>query len=91
MAVSHPESGGERAVSVTYDPSREDPSMRVCAAVAELRGVDATALPPLSDSLDPDALNALMRAPADTGVALSFSYAGATVTVADGTVRAARD
>ncbi|WP_227131454.1 HalOD1 output domain-containing protein [Halorubellus salinus] len=67
------------------------PSQRVLRTVASLLNVDSLELPPLYESVDPDALDALFAEPdglsgTRTGT-LSFAYAGCTVFVdGDGSV-----
>lgn len=57
----------------------------VVSAVAEREQVPAHELPPLYDSVDPDALEALFRhSPRDDSLAVSFAYAGYEVTVRSG-------
>lgn len=57
----------------------------VVESVADETGTDPLSLPPLAETLDPDALNALIDGLADGTV--SFRYAGCDVTVeSDGTV-----
>ena len=64
-------------------------STTVVQAVADARGTAQLALPPLADTVDPDALDALCaegRAPSS----VAFDYAGHRVQVAgDGTVTVA--
>ncbi|WP_339104716.1 HalOD1 output domain-containing protein [Haloterrigena salinisoli] len=61
-----------------------DISIAVVTAIASERGVEPTELPPLYESLDPDALDALF-APTRTGGPrrgrLEFTYAGHEVVV----------
>lgn len=61
-----------------------DASMAVVQQVAERASVDATALPPLYESIDPDALDAIF-ASTTAGTSRSgrveFTYAGYRVTV----------
>lgn len=64
------------------------PSQRVLRQVASLLDVDSLELPPLYESVDPDALDALFATPDGlssirTGT-VSFAYAGCTVFVDDG-------
>lgn len=54
-------------------------SERVVAVVANDSNVDVLDLPPLFDSVDPDALDGLVRSMSDGHV--SFVYAGQTITV----------
>lgn len=66
-------------------------SQTVVLAVAEATGDDAMELPPLYDTVDPDALNRLFEDRTDSierlGGSFEFAYAGCDVTVrADGTV-----
>lgn len=61
--------------------SSRPPSERVIDAVAETTERDPTELPPLYDTLDPDALDALLRTGFDGTV--SFTFAGCSVTVGD--------
>lgn len=61
-------------------------SFRVLSAVAQAEGVSPTALPPLTDAVDPDALDTLYgheanRDRTDRDVSLQFSYAGYDVTL----------
>ncbi|RLM56472.1 hypothetical protein DVK02_08150 [Halobellus sp. Atlit-31R] len=63
---------------------------RVVVNVAEAAHTDASALPPLYEAVDPDALNDLVESTFEG--AISFSYAGCTVTVdGDGDVTANAD
>lgn len=63
------------------------PSLRVMFAVAESKGVDPTELRPLTDIIDPDVLDMLVRTEPGEGasepnpVALRFSYEGCEVIV----------
>lgn len=58
--------------------------------VAEEKGVDPVALPPLSDVVDPAALEAISEPRLDgtprSGCAVQFEYAGVDVLVQNGTV-----
>jgi len=61
-------------------------------AVAAARGVDPVALPPIYESVDVDALNALLAGapdrPGDVEGRVTFTYAGYAITVDfDGLVR----
>ena len=61
------------------------PSERVVRAVSRATGHDPLELPPLFESIDPDALDASIGAMADGEI--SFRFAGHDVTVdSDGTV-----
>lgn len=61
------------------DDSVSTPMCAVVSAVAEAEGVDVVDLPPLYDSIDPDALNNLFSSGAVESV--EFEYAGYTVVV----------
>lgn len=84
--------------SVDAEPIRrrwtrsEPPSMAIVEAVAAALDCEPTALPPLGDRLEPEALDRLLERSADLGsdpVRLSFTYAGVEVTVdGGGTVEA---
>lgn len=70
-----------------YEWSSIDPSTAVIETVASALGRDPTTIEPLYDSLDPDALNALLRSnasSADGGLTLSFPFADRWVTVHSG-------
>jgi len=76
------------ADSLLSDGSGAAASMRVVRRVARETGADTAELPPLYDSIDPDALDAVVESAATTSV--TFTYAGYDVTVdADGTVSTA--
>lgn len=55
-------------------------SNSVIEAVARAEAVDPAKLPPLYDTIDPDALNSLFETPCRTGK-VSFRYGGRDVTV----------
>jgi len=69
----------------------DDVSLAVVGAVATFRGIKPIDLPPLTEAVNPDALNRLFRvrangAPRTTG-SVSFRYAATEVTVhADGEI-----
>jgi len=60
-------------------PDQQLPSERVISSVAEHNGTDPLELPPLYDSIDPDALDASIDA-LENG-RIQFRYAGQFVTV----------
>ncbi|RBI63912.1 hypothetical protein DMJ13_05230 [halophilic archaeon] len=66
---------------------REEPVSRtVVQTVAERNDASVTELPPLYDSVDPDALNALVRRGGDD-LRITFRFAGRQIVVdGDGTV-----
>lgn len=61
------------------------PSSQVVDAVARYKGVEATDLPPLYETIEPDALDALFpsrtNGTRDDGVRLEFTYAGRDIVV----------
>lgn len=62
--------------------SESTPMYAVVSAVAEAEGVDVVELPPLYDTIDPEALNALFTSQDDAAVStVEFEYAGYTVVV----------
>lgn len=97
-----PSNGGDadrvHGVSSSTDDVAGDapPSQRVPRKVASVLNVDSLELPPLYESVDPDALDGLFAEPdglsgTRTG-ALSFAYAGCTVFVdGDGSVTVQED
>lgn len=86
--------------SVGYDPTTEafhgqfDPDaessavvVTVVETVAAVSGSDPTAMPPLYDTVDPEALTALVASARDRPVEISFTYEACRVTVSsDGCV-----
>lgn len=81
------------SVRTRYDWAETDPVTAVVRTVAVATNRDPAALPPLYDTLDPEALRDLVTGSCDAGEAdaglheVKFSYAQATVTLsADGTV-----
>lgn len=79
------ESDTERpSLSFRYDGR---PSAGVIDAVAWCNGTDPTTLTPLQEVIDVDALDALMDAPEEAAVSITFDYEGCTVQVTgDGTL-----
>ena len=77
-------------MSAAYDWSTTEPSWAVVQAVAVATDTDPTELVPLYDSVDTDALDALLlraRNGNNSPVSVSFSFAGRSVTVdSDGDV-----
>lgn len=69
----------------------ERPTLAIVQAVADLREADPESLPPLYDSINPEALEELLmrdHPSAQDGTVITFSYADCTVTVgADGELR----
>lgn len=58
------------------------------SSVAAVAGVEPTALPPLQETLDTDAMEAILGSPRDCGATISFTYAGYRVTAhSDGLIR----
>jgi hypothetical protein len=72
------------SLSFRYDGR---PSAGVIDAVAWCNGADPTTLTPLQEVIDVDALDALMDAPQEAAVSITFDYEACTVQVAgDGTL-----
>lgn len=70
--------------------ARTDPAFGVVETVAEIENTEPTGMEPLYDSVDPDALNGLFRrsrGTADTGIEVSFTYAGYDVTLSSASPR----
>lgn len=64
------------------------PSLAIVEAVADATDRDPTDLPPLAETADPDAIDAILTSTdPDAGLYLSFRYAGVTVAVEGQTVR----
>lgn len=57
------------------------PSVTIVEAVAAATGRTPTELPPLQQSIDPDALDSLITRGKSAGVAVSFEYADSVVVV----------
>lgn len=55
--------------------------MKVITEVAEVRGISPIDAPPLYDTIDPEALDALFAGQDRTSGQVSFRYNGCTVTV----------
>lgn len=60
-------------------PLERSPSEAVALALADEQGLDATELPPLYASIDPEALDALLRRAPDARV--TFTHHGYEITV----------
>lgn len=60
------------------------PSVTIVEAVAAATGRTATTLPPLHDSIDPDALDRLLTREESAAVTVSFRYAGTEIVVDGG-------
>lgn len=81
---------GTPVSSCEYDWGTVDPSTAVVEAVAPVAGCDPVALDPLTNSVDPDALDRFVRA-ADEGTNIRFRYGSYRVTVhADGEITVQR-
>lgn len=63
------------------DLSRRDVTVDIITEVASREGVSPTGLPPLSQSIGPDALNSLVQSQEYDTVSISFTYCGYDVTV----------
>jgi hypothetical protein len=72
--------------------NQDTPSMDVVRAVADREGVAAVDLePPLYSVVDTDALDAIVGDPGGKDIAVSFTYAGYAVQIADGDIRLRKD
>jgi len=83
-------SNGSAAVTFDhYDWSGGDsPSIAVAEAVAAVTNRSVTALPPVQEVVDADALDMLVRSGDPLAVRVTIDYAGAAVTVTgDGQIR----
>jgi hypothetical protein len=67
-------------VALTTDES-DDTVPTVVEEIASREGVDFTELPPLSRTVDGDALTKLLRSADGTDLTVEFSYCGYEVTV----------
>lgn len=66
-----------------FDSDLSDPVEAIVRVVAAVAGTDPTDLPPLFESVDSNALDALVRSAADgDSLRVSFAYDGYDVTVA---------
>lgn len=75
----------EDAHVAVYDWTSSEPSTAVVEVTAQARGLSPESLPPLYDTVDPDALNMLVDGGGD--LRLTFTYDGHDVTLdGDGTV-----
>lgn len=77
-----------RSMPPEHEALPESVSERVVAEVADATGTDRTALDPLYDAVDPDALDSLF-APGDisganTPIRVTFTYSGREVVVSNG-------
>lgn len=78
--------GGNAPVRASWK-GYDYPSTAIVESVSRATGREETALPPLYEAVDPDALDALLVDETD-GLRLSFRYAGTTVSVgADHVIR----
>ena len=76
---------------ISASPSSETPSLEIIEQVASLEETDPIALPPLYDTIDPDALDSFFHSSASDGAqaesTVRFTYCGYDVRVgADGDV-----
>lgn len=82
----------DEPISTSSDDRRkvdETVSEAVVSAVADATGQSPLEIPPLVETIDPDALNALFRTAngSESGILVSFEYADCYVTVDGETVR----
>ncbi|MFC7140987.1 HalOD1 output domain-containing protein [Halosimplex aquaticum] len=76
------DAAGETVRFEHYDWDGDDtPSIAVPEAVAAVTNRGVTAIPPLQDVIDADALNAMVRSGDPSAVRVSFAYAGTEVTI----------
>ena len=69
-------------IEVQYEPELGDsPSMLIVETIADLTDQDAQDLPPLYDSVDPDAVDRLFSHNGAQQLKLEFQYKGFQVTV----------
>lgn len=61
-----------------------DPVLTITEEIAALEGTRPTALPPLYESVDPDALASIVESCAAETTSVTFTYCGHTVTVDGG-------
>lgn len=74
-----PEKGVYRA---SYEESADSPSIALVEAVAAIEGCDPTALDPLGDTIDVDALNTVVHHSDGTrSIEVTFPYEGYRVTI----------
>lgn len=79
-----------RVSRTEHDWSEVDPTTAVVESVASVCGCDPVALEPMTESIDPDALNRFVRS-TDAGANVSFRYASHDVTVrSDGDIAVTR-
>lgn len=72
----------EEETRAQFDWSETPPAMAVIETVAAAVGRSPSDLDPLYDSLDPEALNVLVRSStAEDGIVVSLSFAGRTVVI----------
>jgi len=69
-------SDGSRSYEI---PDGESPSRTVVTAVGDVLDVDPLSLPPLYDTIDPDAIDAFLDSIEGSNHRLTFSYAGVSV------------
>lgn len=66
----------------TITSTQSSPSLEIVDRVAEMEEQDPLDLPPLYDSIDPDALDRLSKSNK-----IQFEYAGYKITIDSGTIR----
>lgn len=73
------------AQSLSTEYAQNSPSLRIVAAVSDAIDADPTSIPPLYDTVDPEALDRLLDA--ETAIEVVFEYEGHAVEITgDGTV-----
>lgn len=71
-------------------PPKEEITVTVVQAVSEALETPIEELPPLADTIDPDALDVIVSNDPPSDVTVTFSYAGRQVLVREGTIVSVR-
>jgi hypothetical protein len=82
MNDSHNEVSDERTYTIQYDEwTDQSPSVAVVKAVAAVTGDDPTAIEPLTETINPDAMDRLIETEDSRGtLSITFGYSGCVVT-----------
>lgn len=72
--------------TVFWTNQYESPSEAIVTTIAAKETVTETALPPLYNQIDPDALDALVTGQSDDSIQVSFTYSGYNVHIRDSDV-----
>lgn len=76
-----PEAASQEGCLAVYEGEELGSALAVALVVADAEGVSPLELPPLYETIDPDALGAIFRHDTRPDVAVTFPYAGYTVVV----------